>query len=107
MTRIDVDILLDGEEADITGFMLEACGIDSRDCYRNERVLTRENLEKNLDVLEKMVHVRNFIRAPYFVIGYFALLTGARISESLRQDILEAAKWEHEEGYWQDKVGGF
>jgi len=114
MARIDVGILLDDEEADVAGFMLEACGIDSRDFFHNERVLTRENFEKNYDVLEKMVQVRqqspeNIIgineagRAPYFVIGYFALLTGARISEKLRQSILEAAKWEHEEGYWTDK----
>ena len=103
MARIDVDILLDDEEADIAGFMLEACGIHSPDFYDNKRIFTRENFEKNYDLLEKMVHVRNFIRAPYFVIGYFALLTGARISESLRQEILEAAKWEHEEGYWSDE----
>ncbi len=103
MTRIDVGILLDGEEADIAGFMLEACGIHTRDFYRNERVFTRENFEKNYDVLEKMVQVRNFIRSPYFVIGYFALLTGAKISENLRQEILEAAKWKHEEGYWKDE----
>ena len=103
MARIDVGILLDDEEADIAGFMLEACGIHSPDFYHNERILTRENFEKNYDVLEKMVDARHFIRAPYFVIGYFALLTGARISEELRQDILEAAKWEHEEGYWEDE----
>lgn len=103
MARIDVDILLDDEEADVAGFMLEACGIFSPDFYHNERVLTRENFEKNYAALEKMVQVRHFIRAPYFVIGYFALLTGARISEELRQSILEAAKWEHEEGYWTDE----
>lgn len=112
MARIDVDILLDDEDADVAGFMLEACGIDSPDFYDDERILTRENFEKNYDVLEKMVQVRqpdDIIamnepsRAPYFVIGYFALLTGAKISEKLRQGILEAAKWEHEEGYWLDE----
>jgi hypothetical protein len=114
MGRIDVGILLDDGEADIAGFMLEACGLFSPDFYRNERVLTRENFEKNYNILEKMVQVRQpknpaYIdrineagRAPYFVIGYFALLTGAKISEELRQGILEAAKWEHEEGYWTD-----
>lgn len=112
MARIDVDILLDDEEADVAGFMLEACGIDSTDFLHNERVLTRENFEKNYDVLERMVRVRQIEnpeyihtineagRAPYFVIGYFALLTGGRISERLRKGILEAAKWEHEKGYW-------
>lgn len=49
-----------------------------------------------------MVQNRSFKRASYFVIGYFALLTGGKISEKLRQDILEAASWRHEEGYWLD-----
>jgi hypothetical protein len=114
MARIDVGILLDDEEADIAAFMLEACGIDSIDFYDNERVLTRENFEKNYDVLKKMAKVRQPSpeytvgineagRAPYFVLGYFTLLTGARISEELRQNILDAAKWGHEEGYWEDE----
>lgn len=103
MARIDVGILEDDEEADEAGFMLEACGIFSPDFYHNERVLTRENFEKNYDALDKMVQVRHPNRAPYFVIGYFALLTGAKISEELRQGILEVAKWEHEEGYWKDE----
>ena len=102
MARMDVEILDDDEEADIAGFMLEACGIFSPDFYKNERILTRENFEKNYKVLEKMVQVRHPIRSPYFVIGYFALLTGSEISEELRQGIFEAARWEHEEGYWTD-----
>ncbi len=100
---MDVEILDDDGEADVAGFMLEACGIFSPDFYKNERVLTRENFEKNYDMLEKMVQARHPDRTPYFVIGYFALLTGAKISEKLRQGIREAAKWEHEEGYWRDE----
>ncbi|MBY8984138.1 MAG: leucine-rich repeat domain-containing protein [Candidatus Lokiarchaeota archaeon] len=114
MARGSVAILDDDAESDVAAFMLEACGIDTIDFYGNERVLTRKNFEKNYNVLEKMVQVRQiedpqFIyginessRAPYFVIGYFALLTGARISERLRRGILEAAKWECEDGYWED-----
>lgn len=112
---MDVGILEDDGEADIVAFMLDACGIDSPDFYLDERILTRENFEKNYEALEKMVQTRQlekqeeFIgindpsRAPYFVIGYLALLTGAKISEDLRQGILEAAKWEYEEGYWTDE----
>ncbi len=109
---MDVEILDDDDEADIASFMLDACGLDSSKFYFAERILTRENFEKNYEVLEKMVQVRQpedaiemnaISRAPYFVIGYFALLTGAKISEELRKGILEAAKWEHEEGYWLDE----
>lgn len=100
---MSVEILDDDGEADIAGFMLEACGIFSPDFYLNERIFTRENFEKNYDVLEKMVQVRHPHREAYFVIGYFALLTGVKISEKLRKGILEAAKWEHEDGYWKDE----
>ena len=103
MTRAGVEILEDDEEADIASFMLNACGLESQDFYFQERNLTRENFEKNYDTLVNMVHNRSFRRAPYFVIGYFALLTGGKISEKLRQDILEAASWKHEEGYWHDE----
>ncbi len=102
MTRASVEILDDDEEADIASFMLNACGLESQDFYFNERILTKENFEKNYNALEKMLEGRSFRRAPYFVIGYFALLTGAKISKTLRQDILEAADWKHEEGYWED-----
>lgn len=103
MSRSGVEILWDDEEADVAGFMLETCGIDSPDFLFNERILTRENFEKNYKVFVKMAENRGSRRAPYFVIGYFALLTGAEITEKLRKKILEIAKWEHEEGYWQDK----
>jgi hypothetical protein len=98
----------------MAAFMLDACGLDSSDFYDDERVLTRENFEKNYQFLERMVQTRQrkkgFIkrwedpsRTPYFVIGYFALLTGGKISEKLRQRILEAAKWEYEDGYWTEE----
>ncbi len=103
MTRAGVEILEDDEEADIASFMLNACGLESHDFFFHERNLTRENFEKNYDTLVKMVHNRSFRRAPYFVIGYFALLTGGKLSEKLREEILEAASWKHEEGYWLDK----
>ncbi len=103
MTRASVHILDDDEEADVASFMLNACGLESHDFFFQERNLTRENFEKNYDTLVKMVHNRSFRRAPYFVIGYFALLTGAKILDKLQQEILEKASWKHEEGYWSDE----
>ena len=103
MTRSTVGVLWDDEEAGIAGFILEACGIDSTDFLANERLLTRENFEKNYNVLVKMAENRGSRRSSCFVLGYFTLLTGAEIFEKMRQKILNAAKWEHEEGYWHDK----
>jgi len=103
MARSGVETLKDDEEADIASYMLNACGLELHDFYLNERIFTRENFEKNYDVLVKMVETRDSRRAPYLVLGYFALLTGGKISERIRQNILEAAKWKHEKSYWKDK----
>ena len=98
MARDGPEILADDEERDILDFMLDACGLDSMDFYRDERILSRENLEKNFIFLEKMVDGRSFRRAPYFVIGYLLLITGAKISTELRRKLLDISKWEYEEG---------
>ncbi|NVM18021.1 MAG: leucine-rich repeat domain-containing protein [Candidatus Lokiarchaeota archaeon] len=106
MARTSPNVLGDDdEELDTASFMLEACGIDFyTDFYQNERILTRENLEKNFAALKKMVDNRSFRRAPYFVIGYFILITGAELLEDLRNEILEAASWKHEASLnWLDK----
>lgn len=105
MARCSPNVLGDDdEELDTASFMLNACGLGYGDFYDDERILTRENLEKNFIFLRKMVDNRSFRRAPYFVIGYFILITGADMPEDLRREILDAAKWKHEiGGYWLDK----
>lgn len=103
MARGSARVLDDDEEYDLVDFMLDACGIDSSDFHDNERVLTRENLEKNFEFLEKMVVNRSFRRTPYFVLGYFILITGTEISDQIRLDIIEAAEFKHEEGLWLEK----
>jgi len=47
--------------------MLEACGLESTDFYDDEKILIRENLEKNYKFLIKMVDVRQ----PGDVKGFF------------------------------------
>ncbi len=103
MARGSARILDDDEEIDLVTFMLDACGIDYSDFFYNERILTRENLEKNFKFLSKMVNSRHSRRAAYFVIGYLILITGFRISENLRQNILNSTKWEDEERMWLDQ----
>ncbi len=106
MARGSARILDDDEEQDLKAFMLEACGIDSSDFFEDERVLTRENFEKNFIFLRKMVDNRSFRRAPYFVIGYLILVIGAYMPESLRYDILYESSWEHEQKQvrWLDRI---
>ncbi len=99
MARDGPEILADDEERDILDFMLNACGLDSRDFHRDERILSRQNLEKNFIFLKKMVDGRSFRRAPYFVIGYLMLITGLRIPDMLKSDILRMIKLEFEKEY--------
>lgn len=103
MARGSARILDDDEEIDLATFMLDACGIDYSDFFEDEKILTRENLEKNYKFLRKMTDTRYSRRAPYFVLGYFILITGARMPEVFRQEILDATRWEYEEGRWFDK----
>jgi len=100
MARGSAQILDDDEELDLISFMLDACGIDDGDFFEDERILTRENLEKNFKFLMEMVESRSSRRAAYFVIGYLILITGSRMPEDLRYKILNNTKWEHEVGYW-------
>ncbi len=103
MARISTEILNDDEEIDTASFMLDAVGLDYIDFLDDERILTRENVEKNFYTLRKMVDSRTFRSAPYFVLGYIILITGARLPEKLRNEILYVAKWEHEEELWFGK----
>ncbi len=104
MSRKTAEILMDDEEMDVFDFMLEAMGYDysTIDVISGKNLIDRENVEKNFHVLEKMVQNRSFRRAPYFAIGYLIMTTGALMPEGLRREILEAARWEHEEGQWLD-----
>jgi len=99
MARDGAEILADDEERDILDFMLNACGLDSMDFYRNERILTRENLEKNYETLLKMIKARSSRNAVYFVFGYLVLITGLSISEKLRSEILVITELELKKKY--------
>ncbi len=59
--------------------MLEACGLESTDFYDDEKILTRENLEKNYKFLIKMVDVRQ----PGDVKGFFMLCSDPNYSKHL------------------------
>jgi len=103
MARGSAKILDDDEEIDTAYFMLRAIGLDYDEFCDDERILTRKNVEKNLHVLKKMVDNRSRRRAPYFALGYLILVSGALLPEDLRDEIIDAAGWEHEEGMWLDK----
>ncbi|MFW9894730.1 MAG: leucine-rich repeat domain-containing protein [Candidatus Thorarchaeota archaeon] len=92
MARQSGRILDDDEEIDFASKVLDVCGIDIEDYFFDERVLTSENLSRNFSVIRRMVKNRPFEQAPYFVIGYFVIVTGIEMPNDLRMDILNRAK---------------
>jgi len=99
MARDGVEILADDEERDLLDFMLNICGLDSIDFYQNERILTRENLEKNYEVILKMIETHSFRNAIFFVFGYLTLITGLKIPEKIRSEILVITELELKKKY--------
>jgi len=103
MARLGPEIMDDDEECDVASFFMEACGLDYGDFIANEKILTREIWEINLEKVLEIVEERASRRATYFVFGYFTLFTGSRLPAHIRPLILDAAKWEYEEGSWLNK----
>lgn len=100
MARLGPEVLESDEEMDLMEFYLNACGLDYSDILDDERILTAENFQPALNMIFQMHKNRSFRRMSYFVVGYLFLITGTNIPEDLRKDILEATKWEWEDGYW-------
>lgn len=103
MARLGPEIMEDDEECDIASFFFEVCGLEYSDFIGNEKILTREIWEANLEKILQIVKERASRRATYFVFGYITLLTGSRLPAHIRPIILDVAKWEHEKNSWFDK----
>ncbi|MHA1489710.1 MAG: leucine-rich repeat domain-containing protein [Promethearchaeota archaeon] len=98
--------IMEGDLAsDLGYFILEACGLGSYDIYdiNINGVLTREIFENNFDKVMKEVKSYSFNHEAFLVLGYFVLLTGANITEKLRQKIYISADWINEAGTWPDE----
>ena len=99
MGRMSVHILDDDREADSAAYMLEACGVEPDDFYDNERVITRENLEKNYKFLVKMVDVRQPGEALKNHINFEGLYNSGR--DGMDKHLLEIEKMLDEGTYPQ------
>jgi len=105
MARMSAMILDDDEESDTIAFMLDALGFDgtSIDLLFQEKTIEPEIIENHMNLLEAMVKGRGYRRAACFALGYLILTTGAKMSDELRDILMEAARWEHEKGFWDSK----
>lgn len=104
MAKVTAEIMEGDDESDLESYFIKACDIDLRAYHKDRRILTREIFETSFDNIMEIVEKRAFYRETYLVLGYFILLTGAFLPEDLRAKIIDASKWEHEKGYWDERL---
>ena len=104
MSRKSAEIMQNDEEMDAFEFMMDALGYDYSfiDIYFGKNLISKEVVNDHLDVLIKMAENRQ-TRASYFALGYIIMTTGSKMPQGLRNQIMEASEWHHEEGIWKDK----
>ncbi len=103
MAKLTAGIMEGDEESDIEAFFVNACGLNLKDYHKDNRILTRKDFEDNFDKVMGVVEERSSRRETYIVLGYFILLTGSYLPDDLKSKIIDALKWEHEEGLWDEK----
>ncbi len=104
MAKLTAEILEGDEESDLASFFIKACGLNYRDFLDDDRILTKDIFEKNFKNIMQVVERRSSRRKTYLILGYFILLTGARLPNDLKVKIIDAANWEHEEGLWEEML---
>ena len=103
MAKITAEIMEGDEESDLESFIVKACGIDLRAFHKDRRILTRKIFETNFDKIMEVIEKRSSRRATYLVLGYFILFTGCFLPEDLKFKIIDASRWEHEKGSWDER----
>ena len=103
MAKISAEIMEGDEESDLESFIVKACGIDLRAYHKDKHILTRKIFEARFDKIMEVVDKRASRRKTFLVLGYFILFTGSFLPEVLRAKIIDASKWKHEKGTWDEK----
>jgi len=104
MAKLTAEIMEGDEESDLASFFIKACGLNYRDFLDDDRILTREIFENNFNNIMQIVEQRSNRRKTYIILGYFILLTGARLPNDLKVKIIKAANWEYEKGLWEERL---
>ena len=84
----------------------DCCGLDVNAYFDNMTILTRKIFEDNFKkiVKEIEIHAGFKFHIAYQVLGRFILLLGAKITEELRDLIIEATDWSREEDLWDAEL---
>jgi hypothetical protein len=93
----DTPFIAEGDgETDVEISLIEACGLKYEEYVNNKTILTKELIELHLDELIDIVDRMNH-HVEYLIFGILILTTGSRISDSLRQKIIDAADWKYDQ----------
>lgn len=97
-------IIVEGDdEWDILLLIVEACGLDYREFLKNKALLTQDIFESHYKDIMKIVDHYSFSHNTYLIIGYLILRTGARLSNELREKIIDATNFDkYEKDYWMN-----
>ena len=88
---VSVNIMAGDLPWDIEYFIVnEICGLDHKEYWKNNRILTKELFQENFDKIIEGIEELFFnnIYTAYLVLGRFVLLLGADITEEIRAFII-------------------
>lgn len=88
---------------DILSHIIELLGLNWWDFINDETVLSREQLELNIEEVLDVANDPSENPGYFLILGYYILKTGAEISDELKNKIAEATKWEYEETIYPNK----
>lgn len=100
MATDDATIMGGESQMDIEWEIVQICGIEVSDYIEDDRLLTRELIEKNLKKIVKYVKQEQNSYVAHQVLGYIILKTGSNLPETLQIDILRCASWQGEKHFW-------
>ena len=102
---------LDSPDHLLEKFLVELCGLDFNEYWRNREILTKDNLERHLgDILFELRSIENSISnkeqsclnvntlddlvVGYQILGILILQTGSYLPDHVRNMILSSTTWE-------------
>jgi len=92
MAFLNPSIMGGDYQVDVESEILSICSVSYDDYFNNDRRLDAAILEKNLDLI--VSHIKNHVsHLAYQVLGFFIVKSGAKVPESLKDEILSSAEW--------------
>lgn len=92
MAFLNPSIMGGDYQVDVESEILSICKVSYDDYFDNDRRVSASILERNLEFI--ITHIRNHVsHLAYHVLGFFIIRSGAKVPESLKEEIASFAKW--------------